>query len=72
MLLPLGSIGPTGFKTIHTAETVLFVIWTAMRENLSLPGFSDKVRFKPACPATETNYKIEITLIASLDMILSN
>ena len=43
-----------------------------MRENLSLPGLSDKVRFKPACSATETNYKIEITRIASLDMIHSN
>ena len=33
---------------------------------------SDEVRFKPACSATETSYKIEISLVASLDMILSN
>ena len=35
-------------------------------------GVSDKVRLKPACPATETRQKIEISLVASLDMILSN
>ena len=33
---------------------------------------SDEVRFQPACSATETSYKIEISLIASLDMILSD
>ena len=33
---------------------------------------SDKVRFKPAFSAAETNLKIEISLVASLDMILSN
>ena len=33
---------------------------------------SDKVRFKPACSATETSWKIEISLVASLNMILSN
>ena len=35
-------------------------------------GVSDKLRCKPACPATETSKKIEISLVASLDMILSN
>ena len=35
-------------------------------------GVSDKVRFKPACSATETSFKIEISLVSSLDMILSN
>ena len=30
-------------------------------------GVSDKVRFKPACIATETSAKIEISLVASLD-----
>ena len=34
-------------------------------------GVPDKVRFKPACSATETSLKIEISLVASLDMILS-
>ena len=33
---------------------------------------SDKVRFKPACSATETSKRIEISLVASLDMILSS
>ena len=35
-------------------------------------GVSDKVRFKPACSATKTIYKIEILLVASLDMIPTN
>ena len=35
-------------------------------------GVSDKVRFKQVCSATETSWKIEILLVASLDMILSN
>ena len=33
---------------------------------------SDEVRFKSACSATETSLKIEILLVASVDMILSN
>ena len=32
---------------------------------------SNKVRFKPACSATETSYKIEISLVASYDMVHS-
>ena len=35
-------------------------------------GVSDQVMRKQACTATETSYKIEILLVASLDMILSN
>ena len=35
-------------------------------------GVSDKVRFKPSCFATETIYKIEISLVASSYMILFN
>ena len=35
-------------------------------------GVSYKVGFKPVCSATETIWKIEISLEASLDMILSN
>ena len=38
----------------------------------SVFGISEKVRFKPACSATESSYKYEISLVASLDMILSN
>ena len=35
-------------------------------------GVSDEVSFKLACSATETSLKIEIPLIVSLDMIISN
>ena len=35
-------------------------------------GVSDKARFKPVSSATEVSQKIEISLVASLDMILSN
>ena len=38
----------------------------------SVFGVSDIVRFKSACSATETSQKIEILLVASLDIILSN
>ena len=43
-----------------------------MSRNTRKPGFrvSDKVRFKPACSAIETSWKIEISLVASKDMIL--
>ena len=34
-------------------------------------GVSDKVRFKPACSATEISQKNDISLVASLDMVLS-
>ena len=34
-------------------------------------GDSDQVIHKPACSATETSYKTEILLVASLDMIFS-
>ena len=33
-------------------------------------GVSDKVRFKPAGSATGTSYKIQISLVTSLDMVL--
>ena len=35
-------------------------------------GVSEKVRFKPAFSATETSYKIGISLVANQDTILSN
>ena len=35
-------------------------------------GVSNKVRFKPACSATDSARKFEILLVESLDMILSN
>ena len=40
-----------------------------MRQTRSL-GFLT-VRFKPDCPATETSWKIKISLEASSDMMLS-
>ena len=45
-------------------------IWASLRENLSL-GFPT-ARLKPVSSATETRQKSEISLVASLDMILSN
>ena len=35
-------------------------------------GVSDKVSLKPVSSTTETSYKFEIILVASLDMALSN
>ena len=34
-------------------------------------GVCDKVRFKPACSATETSYRLKISVIANRDIILS-
>ena len=34
-------------------------------------GVSDKARLKPVSSATETSYKTEISLVASLNMVLS-
>ena len=33
---------------------------------------ANKVKFKPACSATETSYITEISFVASLEMILFN
>ena len=35
-------------------------------------GVSDIARLKPACSATETSWKIEISLVSSLYIILYN
>ena len=45
-----------------------------MSRNVRKPvfGASNKARLKPVSSATETNLKNEITLVASLDMILLN
>ena len=45
-----------------------------MGRDATKPDFlvSEKSRFKPVSLATETTYKLEISLVASLDMILSN
>ena len=34
-------------------------------------AFCDKVGFKPACSVTKTSKKVEMSLVASLDKILS-
>ena len=34
-------------------------------------GASEKARLKPSFSATETSWKIEILLVASLDMVIS-
>ena len=54
-----------------TARKELMYLNGPRRDKTCLRG-SDKVRFKPACSATETSQKIEISLIASLDMLVSN
>ena len=46
-------------------------IWALTRQNLS-SGVSDRVRLKPVFSATETNLKIKISPVASLETILSN
>ena len=48
----------------------VYYIWTSSRENLSL-RYSDQVRLKPACSATETSYYLGILDSASIGIILS-
>ena len=47
------------------------IIRASSQQNLS-SGIYDKVILKPVSSASETSYKIEILLVASLEMILSN
>ena len=51
-------------------RTLVLQLGRAMRK--SVFRISDKMRFKPACSATETSLKIEISLVVCLDMVLSN
>ena len=62
-------------------EKAIFTVYHKLKEALNHKGcdtlkyifrVSDEVRFKPACSTTETSYKIEISLVASLDMTPSN
>ena len=53
-------------KTIGNSCQVYNIKWASSRENLSA-----KASFKPGFLATETSYKIEISSVASLHMILS-
>ena len=59
------------FYAIFYTPYCKVVKWASTPQNLS-SGFPKKVKFKPACSATETIKKIEISLEASLGMILSN
>ena len=45
------------------------IIWASSREK-NVFEVSDKASFKPVSSATETSLKIEISLVASVDMIL--
>ena len=61
--------GSKSFLVSYTLYAI--IIWDAPLDNLS--GVSNKVRFKPACSATETSTSnSEISSVVSLDMILSN
>ena len=55
-------------KLMKLSVAVMTEIFT--QENLTIFGDSDKVKFKPACSATETSQKIKILLEASLSLIL--
>ena len=62
----------TGF-TVYAPVNVIIILIT-FGSDATKPVFevSDKTRLKPVSSATETSLKIEILLVASLDMILSN
>ena len=53
-------------------EKSLYLLFMGLEVTKPVFGVSNKVRHKPVSSATETSYKIEILLVASLDMILSN
>ena len=63
------SVLPQNVNVYHNADEM----WHYMGLFGTIPVFwvSDKVRFKPACSATETSWKIELSLLACLDMIIS-
>ena len=54
-------------KTVQKQGTICALT----QDNLSL-GFFYRVKFKPACSSAETSQNIEISIVAGLDMILSN
>ena len=49
-----------------------FMFYLVLVARKSVFRVSDKVRFKPACSGTGSSYKIEILLVATLDIILFN
>ena len=53
------------------------VVWSALEymgrgARKPVYGVSEKARLEPACSATENSLKFENSLVASLDMVLSN
>ena len=58
-------------RNIARPAGVHYIIIMGLVARKPVFGVSDKVRFKPACSATETSQKVEISLVASLDLALS-
>ena len=58
-----------GFKRPSSWSGKLLTLFGRRREKTCLRGFR-QLRFKPACSATETSSKNEISLVASLDIVL--
>ena len=56
---------------LQNAQTSCFVHFLSLNAAKPVFGISNKVRLKPVSLATETNQKIEISPVASLDMIPS-
>ena len=61
----------TGFTVALMNSWTCTYIWASTLQNLS-SGFPTKARLKSVSSATETSYKIEISPVTNLDMILSN
>ena len=55
----------------HISVCLLHHIWASSRENLSSGFPKKKTRLNPVSSATETSLKIELSFVASLDMVLS-
>ena len=56
---------------IAHAQMPIDIIYRPRHEKPFL-GLSGQMRLKPACPAIEISYEIEISLVAKLDMIRSS
>ena len=66
------SIKANDLKRRDTEKKVTFAVHHMDRDATKpVFGVSDKASFKPVSLATETSYKIEITPVASLHMVLS-
>ena len=65
---------PAKAQTSHHSLVIAFAANIHMGLIATKPVFevSDKARLKPVFSATETSWKTEISVVASLDIILSN